>query len=62
MNDEETKQAILAKGITAKDGLLWRKGEIIGVMEADAIALEHGLLYAERVVTLLGGNRSTDGK
>ena len=36
--------------ITARDGLLWRGGEFLQTPEADAVAREHGYMWAEQMV------------
>jgi hypothetical protein len=38
------------EGITVRDGLLWRKGEIVPVREADNVARDLGFVYAEDLV------------
>ena len=37
-------------GITARAGLLWRKGAMINVPEADLIAEANGFMFAEQLV------------
>ena len=40
----------MKRRITAKAGLLWVDGEIVGVPAADWLARDHGFVYAEQMV------------
>ena len=40
-------------GVSSRDGLLYRNGNVIGVSEADALAASVNIAYAERIVNYL---------
>lgn len=40
-------------GLTTENGLLYLNGEMLGVMQADAMARKYGYMYAEQLVRAL---------
>jgi len=43
----------ILRGLTSRDGLLWRGQETVGLPEADRCARAAGLQYAEQLVKAL---------
>ena len=46
--------------ITTKDGLLWRDGKLLNVLEADRVSRSRGFMYAERYVKHLEKEMETN--
>lgn len=46
--------------ISAKEGLLWAKGEVIPLPYADWVAQRHGFVYCEQMVRAMEAGKYTN--
>ena len=49
----KAKRTTYSDKIVTSEGLLWRNGEFVPLLEADRVAREHGFVYAEQMVKSL---------